>query len=170
MNSKLRILSAMLAVIMIFSVVFVGCSKDDENSAGGEESRVLHVPKPKPIEKITLKALQASVPADSPIEKHSLEFQIPEKLDKDYDAEAYFNYRVKYSLDDYKMADATIEKKLDEIYAGSEDVWFIHAGDEVFQISDTSWGIIKTVQVRAFTDNGILKEEIKFVLTGLEEK
>lgn len=169
MNSKIRIFSALLAFIMIFSVAFVGCSDNDENS-NDDNSKELHIPRPQPIETLTLKALQASIPENSPITKHNLEFQIPETLDKEYDDEAYFNYRVKYNLDDYKMADAVLDEKVNELYEGAANVWFVHTGDEVFQISENSWGIIKTVKVKAFIDGGIVDETVTFVLTGLEEK
>ncbi len=168
MNSKIRILSVLLAFVMVFSVAFVGCNnKNDESN--DENSKELHIPRPQPIEKITLKALQASIPENSPITKHNLEFQLPETLDTEYDDEAYFNYRVAYNLLDYKMADAVLDEKVKEIYEGCSNVWFVHTGDQVFQISDNSWGIIKTVTVKAFTENGVVNEELTFVLTGLEE-
>jgi hypothetical protein len=68
------------------------------------------------------------------------------------------------------MADAVLKEKVNAIYEGCTNVWFVHTGDQVFQISDNSWGIIKTVTVKAFTKDGVINEELTFVLTGLEEK
>ncbi len=169
MNSKLRILSALLAFIMIFSVALVGCSDDKDKD--GDTSKTLHVPTPKPIEKVTLKALQASVPENSPVSAHNLDFQLPETLDTDYDQEAYFNYRVEYNLLDQKMQTAALDKVIKEkLYKDCSRVWYKHTGDQVFQISENSWGLIVTVSVNATSKDGeVFKEMITFVLTGLEE-
>ena len=168
MNFKFRILSAILAIMMIFSVALVGCSKEETTS---EVSKELHVPNPKPIEKVTLKALQASIPEGSPVDTHKLDFQLPETLDTEYDDEAYFNYRVEYNLDNNAMQTAALNKAVKEgLYKDCPRVWYVHAVDEYFQISDTTWGALVTVSVNATSPEGeVFKEQIKFVLTGIEE-
>lgn len=167
---KIRMISIFLSVLTVAAVLLTGCSSDkSEGEKNNNNDNVVAVPQPKPIENVTLVALQASVPEGSVITAHKLEFQLPEVLDTSYDQEEYNDYRIRYSLDDYKMADAAIEAKLDAIYkAETSDYWFLHEGEEVFQITDNSWGIIKTVRVKAFTETGVLDEEVKFVLMGVE--
>ena len=115
------------------------------------------------------------LPENPAVSTHNLEFQLPETLDTDYDNEAYFNYRVEYNLTDENMQTAALDKKIkEEIYKGYT-VQYVHTGDQVFQISDNSWGIIVTATVKVFPKEGSsfttpVNEVITLVLTGIEDK
>ncbi len=172
-----RILALLMVVAFVVTMA-TGCtnriSKSSEKDNDEKDKQTVSVNtdwiNPKPIEHVTLVAMQATIPEGTTLEGHKVEFEIPAELDTSWEPSEYYNYSVKYSLNEHKMQEAAVKKKLDPIYSGVDATYtFLQTGDTVFQVGENKWGIIKDVRVKALSENGWIDESFRVVLFGLEE-
>ena len=171
-----RIIALLLALVSVV-MLSTGCTKrinkSSKNESENEDNEKTHNYEwvtPKPIENVTLEVFQVSIPEGSTIPGHKVEYTLPEVLDTSYDAAAFYNYSVKYSLTEHRMLEAAIEKKLDTIYKGIDPQYnFLQSGETIFQESDNRWGVIKNIKVSCMSETyGVFKEEFQVVVFGLE--
>jgi len=174
---KIKILALLLALASVLTV-FSGCSKNDMiNRAADEDKQEESYVMPdtdwiggKPVGEITLVAYQATVPENSKVTTHKVEFQLPDVLDTEYDQDAFKDYSLKYKLTDYQMLIATMDKKLASIYKDCSDYQYNQTGETIFQYGDNCWGIIKDLRVIAtISETEVTVDNFKLVFFGIEE-